>query len=178
MLKQIEKGFDTFGIAIGNLTSVILVLMIANVFYDVVMRYFFNVGSIGFQELEWHLFSIVFLLGMSYTLQQDAHVRVDLIYDNLNIPKRAYINILGTLIFIIPVAIIIGYGSIDYVIESYQSAEASGNPGGLTHRWLIKSLIPLSFLCLVISAIGFLIKQINLLQEYKLNENTLKREKS
>ena len=172
MLKKLEKAFDTFGRAIGTLTSIVLVLMIANVFYDVVMRYFFNVGSIGFQELEWHLFSIVIMLGMSYTLQQDAHVRVDVFYDNLNPSKKAFINIFGTLLFILPVALIIGYGSIDYVIESYQSNEASGNPGGLTHRWIVKSLIPLSFLLLVISAIGFLIKQINILKENKLKGET------
>ncbi|PNK59899.1 TRAP transporter small permease subunit [Psychrobacter sp. FDAARGOS_221] len=178
MLKKIEKAFDAFGTAIGGLTSIVLVLMIVNVFYDVVMRYFFNIGSIGFQELEWHLFSIIIMLGMSYTLQQDGHVRVDVFYDNLSVTKQAFINIIGTLLFIIPVAIVIGYGSIDYVIESYQSAEASGNPGGLTHRWIIKSLIPLSFLFLIISAIGFIVKQINILQEYKSGQNTLKGEQS
>lgn len=183
MLKKIEKAFDAFGTAVGGLTSIVLVLMIANVFYDVIMRYAFNVGSIGFQEMEWHLFSIVIMLGMSYTLQQEGHVRVDVFYDSLSPGKQAYINIFGTLLFILPVAIVIGYGSIDYVIESYQSNEASGNPGGLTHRWLIKSLIPLSFLFLIISAIGYIVKQINRLRDGKSNQNepknyTLQGEKS
>ncbi len=172
MLKKIEKVCDAFGTAIGNLTSVVLVLMIINVFYDVVMRYFFETGNIGLQELEWHLFSVIILLGMSYTLQQDGHVRVDLIYDNLGARKKAFINIFGTVLFVLPVAAIIGSGSTDYVLEAYQSNEGSGDPGGLPYRWIVKSLIPLSFSFLIVSAVGFLARQINIIKDHKANDKS------
>lgn len=160
MLK-LEKVFDKFADIIGYITAIAMVLMIMNVFYDVVMRYFFRSGSIAMQEMEWHLFSVIILLGISYTLKEDGHVRVDLIYDTLKDKKKAVINMIGVLLFILPISLLIGFGSIDYVIEAYQSGEQSGDPGGLTNRWLVKSLIPISFFLLIITSIGFFIRNLN-----------------
>jgi len=162
MLLKWERAFDKVADFVGNLTSILMILMMLNVFYDVIMRYFFNTGSIAMQEMEWHLFSIVILLGVSYTLKEDGHVRVDLIYDNLSDKKKAVINLVGTFVFLIPFALLILYGSIDFVNEAYQTGEISGDPGGLTHRWIIKAFIPLSMALLVFSSIGFLLKNINL----------------
>ena len=161
MLLKLERGFDKFANAIGYFTAFVMVLMILNVTYDVVMRYFFNTGSLAMQELEWHLFSVIILLGISYTLKEDGHVRVDLIYDRLTEKKKAKINMVGSAIFIIPVALLIGVESIPYVIESFNSNEISPDPGGLEYRWIVKSLIPLSFFLLIITAIGFFIKNLN-----------------
>ena len=162
MLLKLEKGFDKFADAIGYFTAFVLVLMILNVTYDVVMRYFFNTGSIAMQEMEWHLFSVVILLGISYTLKEDGHVRVDLIYDRLTEKKKAKINMVGVTLFILPVALLIGVESIPYVLESLASNEQSGDPGGLPYRWIVKSLIPLSFFLLIITTIGFFIKNLNI----------------
>ncbi|WP_174377773.1 TRAP transporter small permease subunit [Sulfurospirillum arcachonense] len=162
MLLKLERAFDKFADFIGNITGILMVLMMINVFFDVIMRYFFNTGSIGMQEMEWHLFSIVFLLGVSYSLKEDGHVRVDVIYDNLNYKKKAIINIVGTFIFLIPFALLIGFGSLEFVQESFQTAEISGDPGGLTHRWIIKSFVPASMVLLCIVAVGFIIKNINM----------------
>ena len=161
MMLKLEKGFDKFADIIGYITAIAMVLMILNVFYDVVMRYFFRAGSIGMQEMEWHLFSVIILLGISYTLKEDGHVRVDLIYDTLKDKKKAIINMVGVLLFILPISLLIGIGSIDYVVEAFQSGEQSGDPGGLTHRWIVKSLIPLSFFLLIITSVGFFIRNLN-----------------
>ena len=175
MLLKLERGFDKFADAIGYLTAFVLVLMILNVTYDVVMRYFFNTGSIAMQEMEWHLFSIIILLGISYTLKEEGHVRVDVIYDRLTEKKKAKINMVGVVLFIIPVSLLIGIESIPYVVESFNSNEQSGDPGGLPYRWIVKSLIPLSFFLLIITTIGFFIKNLNIYKglhastEYNLN---------
>ena len=171
MLLKLEKVFDKFADVIGYITAFAIVLMILNVFYDVVMRYFFNTGSIAMQEMEWHLFSVVILLGISYTLKEDGHVRVDLIYDRLSDKRKAMINMVGVVLFILPISLLIGTGSIGYVVESYTSNEQSGDPGGLTNRWIVKSLIPLSFFLLIITSVGFFIKNLNI---YKgLHKNNL-----
>ena len=162
MLLKLERGFDKFADAIGYFTAFIMVIMILNVSYDVIMRYFFNAGSIAMQEMEWHLFSVIILLGISYTLKEDGHVRVDLIYDRLTNKKKAKINMVGVALFILPVALLIGVESIPYVLESFNSNEKSGDPGGLEYRWIVKSLIPLSFFLLIITAIGFFIKNLNI----------------
>jgi TRAP-type mannitol/chloroaromatic compound transport system permease small subunit len=174
MLLKLERGFDKFADAIGYFTAFVMVLMILNVTYDVIMRYFFNTGSIAMQEMEWHLFSVIILLGISYTLKEDGHVRVDLIYDRLTNKKKAKINMVGVVFFILPIALLIGIESIPYVIESFASNEQSGDPGGLPYRWIVKSLIPLSFFLLIVTAIGFFIKNLNVynglhdLDEYNL----------
>jgi len=162
MLVRLEKAFDKVADIIGNLTGILMILMMLNVFYDVIMRYFFNTGSIAMQEMEWHLFSVIILLGVSYTLKEDGHVRVDLIYDNLSDKKKAVINLVGTFVFLIPFSMLILYGSIGFVQEAYQTGEISGDPGGLTHRWIIKAFVPCSMGLLIFAAIGFLIKNINL----------------
>ncbi|WP_206732082.1 TRAP transporter small permease subunit [Halarcobacter ebronensis] len=161
MLLKLERGFDKFANFIGTITAIAMVLMILNVFYDVVMRYFFKSGSIAMQEMEWHLFSVIILIGIAYTLKEDGHVRVDLIYDKLTPRKKAMINMIGSIIFILPIAILVGLSSIDNAVEAFHSMEQSGDPGGLPYRWIVKSLIPLSFLLLIITTVGFFIKNLN-----------------
>lgn len=161
MLLKLERGFDKFANLIGTITAFAMVLMILNVSYDVVARYFFRSGSIAMQEMEWHLFSVIILLGISYTLKEDGHVRVDLIYDKLSERRKALINMVGVIVFILPIALLVGISSIDNAVEAFSSGEMSGDPGGLTNRWIVKALIPLSFLLLIITSIGFFIRNLN-----------------
>lgn len=177
MLLRLERGFGKFADFIGAITAVTMVLMIFNVFYDVIMRYFLRSGSIAMQEMEWHLFSVIILLGVSYTLKEDGHVRVDLIYDRLTPRKKAMINMVGAVIFIMPIALLVGISSIDNVLEAIETMEQSGDPGGLPYRWIVKSLIPLSFFLLIITNIGFFIKNLNVyLGLHPMDEYNLKGE--
>ncbi len=162
MLLKLERGFNKFADVIGTITAVTMVLMILNVFYDVIMRYFFKSGSIAMQEMEWHLFSVIILLGISYTLKEDGHVRVDLVYDRLPDRKKAMINMVGVIAFILPIVFLVGLSSIGNAHEAFLSMEQSGDPGGLPYRWIVKALIPLSFLLLLITSIGYFIKNLNI----------------
>ncbi len=155
-LKIIGKIIDI----LGNFCSLLMVLMILNVFYDVIMRYFFNDVSIGMQELEWHLFAAMFMFGIAYTLKEDAHVRVDIFYDAMTKRKQAFINIFGSLIFALPITLLIFYYSIDYTMEAYTMGEGSADPGGLPHRWIVRSVIPLSSLFLVLAIVHVVLSQI------------------
>ena len=149
---------DRITAAIGKLSAILLLLLLLNVFYDVIMRYLFNDVSIGMQELEWHLYATLFLLGISYTLSQNGHVRVDVIYNQLSPRRQAMIDIGGTLLLLIPFALLISWYGVGFVADSYQLGEGSGDPGGLPHRWVIKAMIPLSFLLLILSSIGFMLR--------------------
>ena len=149
---------DRITAAIGKLSAILLLLLLLNVFYDVIMRYLFNDVSIGMQELEWHLYATLFLLGISYTLSQNGHVRVDVIYNQLSPGRQAMIDIGGTLLLLIPFALLISWYGVGFVADSYQLGEGSGDPGGLPYRWVIKAMIPLSFLLLILSSIGFMLR--------------------
>ena len=169
-MEKLNNFFEKLNFIIGKILVLIMILLILNVFYDVISRYFFYLLSIALQELEWHFFGVMILFGMSYTLKTEGHVRVDFIYNNLSPKKQALINILGTIFFIIPFAIFIVYGSYDFVMDSYTTNEISDDPGGLTHRWIIKAMIPISFIYLVITSIGYIIQNIII---YKQNKSEL-----
>jgi len=159
LLKVTSKILD----AVGGFCSILMLLMIVNVFYDVVMRYFFNDASIGMQELEWHLFAAMFMFGIAYTIKEDAHVRVDIFYDNVSQRSQAWINIFGSVVLALPIILLIGYYSIDYTLEAYQMGEGSGDPGGLPHRWIVRSVIPLSAAFMALALIHVILSQITVL---------------
>jgi TRAP-type mannitol/chloroaromatic compound transport system permease small subunit len=147
----------------GWIAGVLNLVMLVNVFYDAIMRYFFKTGSIALQEMEWHLFAMVFLFGIAYGLKEDGHVRVDVLYDRFSPRNKALVNIAGTVLLLLPLSVLIIEGSVWYVQEAYTSGEVSGDPGGLPYRWLIKLVIPASFVFLVVSAIGFIIHNLNII---------------
>ena len=162
MLLRLERYFDRFSDLMGWIACFLNLVMLVNVFYDAIMRYFFRSGSIALQEMEWHLFSIVFLFGMAFTLKEDAHVRVDVLYDQFSPRWKAVVNIAGALFFLIPLSVLIVNGSYWFVKEAYEVNEVSGDPGGLAYRWLIKSAIPASFVFLIVSACRFIVRNINI----------------
>lgn len=174
-MKRVLKILDKFTDFIGYIAAFAMLVMLLNVFYDVVMRYFFKASSIGMQELEWHLFSVVFLFGMAYALKENGHVRVDMFYDTMKPKKQALVNVLGSIIFIIPFSLLIIKGGYAFAYEAYELGEMSADPGGLAHRWIIKSTIALSFIFLIISTISFILHNIGvMINKDTPNEHTFR----
>lgn len=164
MLEKLEKAIARLVDIVGFLLAIILLLMVLNVAYDVMMRYFFRASSVGMQELEWHLFALIILYGVGVALKDEAHVRVDFIYDTLQPKKKALINLLGTVVFLAPLTLLIIFGSYDFVMDSYLTNEISEDPGGLTNRWIIKAMIPCSLIFLLISGFGYTLRNIKVLR--------------
>jgi TRAP-type mannitol/chloroaromatic compound transport system permease small subunit len=169
MLEKIERFYHRYNMVLGKILVIAMILMTVNVSYDVVMRYFFHNSSVAMQEMEWHLFSIIILFGMSVSLLDEGHVRVDFIYDRLAGTTKAKINIIGTIILLLPLAMLVLFGSIEFVRDAYDIGEISEDPGGLPYRWVIKAMIPLSFFLLLFSAFGYIVKNINI---YRTLKNT------
>ncbi|MGD8885218.1 MAG: TRAP transporter small permease subunit, partial [Gammaproteobacteria bacterium] len=133
--------------------------------YDVFMRFVFHIGSVALQELEWHLFAVLFLLGASYTLKHDGHVRVDIFYQSkyLSDRHRAWIDLLGTLIFLLPFCVLIIVASWEFVATSFSIGEGSPDPGGLPYRFLLKAAMPLGFALLIIQGVAIMLRSIDIL---------------
>jgi len=157
-MNKIIKVLDKLMDLIGGVAAIAMILMLLNVFYDVLMRYFFKNSSIGMQEMEWHLFAVVFLFGMAYALKEDGHVRVDMFYETMSPKKQALINMIGAFVFIVPFALIIINSSYAFALDAYELGEISGDPGGLTDRWIVKGAIATSFVFLLLSTISFVLK--------------------
>ena len=146
---MIDKSIKYLGLFTAFILSVLVVLVV----YDATVRYLFSGGSIALQELEWHLFDVVILFGISYTLKENAHVRVDIFYASYSEKTKAFINIISSLFFILPFSLLIIYIGIEFVELSFSQNEASSNPGGLEYRYLVKALLPLSFVFLSLQAL-------------------------
>ena len=109
----------------------------------VVMRYGFNVGSIMAQEAVTYMHGSLFMLGAAYALKSGAHVRVDIFYRNFSPRGQAWVNSLGSIVFLMPLCAFIGFSSWNYVSESWIVRETSAEPGGIPAVFLLKSIIPL-----------------------------------
>ncbi|MGD8556524.1 MAG: TRAP transporter small permease subunit [Chromatiales bacterium] len=170
LLLKAEAAITRFSTWIGYVCGILLLLLIANVFYDVVARYVFNSVSIGMQEMEWHLYASMFLLGVSYAISTEGHVRVDLIYERLSPKRRAIIDLTGSLALLMPFTLMVFWFGIDFTWQAWDIDEGSGDPGGLPNRWIIKGMIPLSFLAMAISGLGMALRSINILRGHHLEE--------
>ena len=154
-------NFDKIANLIGKFCSRLSLLLVILVSSDVFLRYIFNFSTASLYELEWHVFAVIFLLGSVYTLHIDEHVRVDVFYNKFSKKNKKLVNLFGSLIFLIPFGIVISYTSIPFVEDSYNILESSPDPGGLPFRFLIKSIITVSFFLL--ASIG-IIRIINCLK--------------
>ena len=139
---------------IGEKSSYINVLLVMIICIDVFMRYILNTTQTWVIELEWHLFAVIFLLGASYTLQEDQHVRVDLFYADRSIKSKAWINLTGTLLFLVPWCLILINSSFNYATNSWLMNEGSPNPGGLPARYIIKYCMTFGFVLLLLQGIA------------------------
>lgn len=146
----------------GRLASWLLLLMVLIIAYDVAMRYLFQNGSVAVQELEWHLFALIFLLAGAYTLKHDEHVRVDVFYHSrwMNDRHRAWVDLLGGLFLLLPFCLLLISGSIPFVSNSYTMMEGSPDPGGLPYRFLLKAAIPLGFLLLLLQGLAMIMSRV------------------
>jgi TRAP-type mannitol/chloroaromatic compound transport system permease small subunit len=147
VVSVVDRWVDRIGRTASWLTLAIVVLMAANV----LLRYAFSIGSVWSQELEWHLLAPMVLAGMTYALAQGEHVRVDVLYAHYPPRRQAAVDVLSALLAVAFALLVIRY-SIPYVMQSYSIGEISSDPGGLTHRWVLKALIPLGFAVFAVQA--------------------------
>ena len=170
-LLKLEEIINSISEWLGKLSALLFILLLFNVFYDVIMRYLFNDVSIGMQELEWHLYASVFLLGIPYALKTGGHVRVDVIYEGLDIRKKAWIDLLGTIVFLLPFTMLVVWYGWGFMVEAYNLGERSGDPGGLPYRWIIKGMIPLAFFFMMVSGLGLMLRSVNTLRGHHTEED-------
>jgi TRAP-type mannitol/chloroaromatic compound transport system permease small subunit len=150
-LSRVLDGVIRF---IGDQVSWIWVILMLVIVYQVVLRYAFGQGSIALEEIQWHLFGIGFILGLSYCFTHDRHVRVDVVAERLPTRTRAWIELFGILILLLPLAIAVVWEAIPFALRSWQLNEISPAPGGLPYRWIPKSFIIIGFALLAIAAIS------------------------
>ena len=141
---------ERIGVAVSWLTTV----LVAVVCYDVFTRYLLKSSLVAVQELQWHLFAVIFLIGAAYTLKHGKHVRVDVFYNRFSAKTRAWVDFLGSLIFLLPFCLVAIWCSHTFVINAYTFGEGSPDPGGLPARFILKAAIPAGFLLLALQGLA------------------------
>lgn len=163
MLKIIIDLAESLSSVMGKCVAWLTLGMMALTCLIVVMRYGFNEGSIALQESVLYLHALVFMLGAAYTFKADEHVRVDVFYRGFSAKKKAWVNLVGGIIFLLPVTLYTSYLSFDYVAASWRVMETSQEPGGLPFIYLLKTLIPVMMISLIIQGLADIFKSLGII---------------
>lgn len=155
-----SRFLDAASIKVGHAASWLTLLMVLVTFVIVVMRYVFDAGLIWLQESLTWMHAVVFMLGAAYTLQQDEHVRVDIFYREMSDKQRAWVNLLGVLIFVFPMCGFFVYESVDYVAASWSIREVSRNSGALPYPFvpLLKSVLVIMPIAVTLQGLSLLLR--------------------
>lgn len=156
-LQRVSRRIDTLNERVGHAVSWLSIVIVAVIAWNVFLRYVFHTGSVALQELEWHLFGPLFILTAAYTLGQDEHVRVDIFYSRLSSKRRAFVDLVGSLAFLIPVCVLIIWTSWDFVAASWAAGEGTPDPGGLPARYVLKAVMPVGFVLLGLQGLSMAI---------------------
>jgi TRAP-type mannitol/chloroaromatic compound transport system permease small subunit len=140
-LLRLADRLDAVNGHIGNAVAWLALGMVLTTFVVVVLRYAFDGGSIALQESVTYMHAVLFMLGAAYTLQRNGHVRVDIFYQRFSRRGRAWVDLLGTLVLLLPVAVFILSSSWGYVLESWNIRESSREAGGIPYVYVLKTLL-------------------------------------
>ena len=151
---RLSSGIDRVLVRVGDAISWVWLLLVAVIIGNVILRYAFGTGRIEFEELQWHLYAVGFLSGLSYCMQADAHVRIDVLRDRLRPRLQAWIELYGLLLLLFPFAALICVYGIPFVADSFTSGEISPSPGGLPYRWIIKAALVGGFALLALGGVS------------------------
>jgi len=160
MFLKLAAAFETVVKTISAICCWSSALLMMAIILNVVMRYGFDNGSIMLEEVQWHLYAIGIMFGLSYAEITNAHVSVDLLAERFKPNTQRLWQIFGAIFFILPFIFVILYNSFDYVETAYRLNESSISPLGLPMRWLIKAAIPASFILLAMAVLVRLIRNV------------------
>ena len=151
---SLTKKIDDFVLKIGEVFNWLWVFLVIVIILNVVLRYVFKNGMIELEELQWHLYCIGWLVGLSSTYIVDAHVRVDVLSEKLSYRKKLWFELFGILILFLPFVILVLYYAVPFFELSWTTSERSSSANGLPARWFVKGFLVISFFLLLISGIS------------------------
>ncbi len=157
-----QNLIDRVSDATGKLVAWLTLVMVVVTFIIVVMRYVFDAGLIGLQESVIWMHGAVFMLGAAYTLLHEEHVRVDIFYRAMSVRRRAWVDLLGVIIFLLPLCVYLAYAAFDFAAFSWSIRESSREPGGLPYPFipLLKSVLLLMPLTLAMQGVSMLLRSL------------------
>jgi TRAP-type mannitol/chloroaromatic compound transport system permease small subunit len=157
-LLQLSRLIDGLSEAVGRAAIWLVLVVVIISAGNAVSRFAFNLSSNAMLEIQWYIFSAIFLFCAAYVLKKNEHIRIDVIAGRLSERKQNWIDVFGILVFLLPMALLIGYLSWPVFMNAWHSGEGSPSPGGLI-RWPVRLLMPIGFALLILQACSELIKR-------------------
>jgi TRAP-type mannitol/chloroaromatic compound transport system permease small subunit len=151
--RGLRGGIERLVDVIGEWTSWISLVIVLVMATNVILRYLFSVGTVWAQELEWHLLVPLILFGMSYAMRHGEHVRVDILYAKFPERTKHIVDFISA-VLCAALSVLVIWFSLHYIEQAYVIDEGSPDPGGIPHRYLIKSLIPIGFALLLLQSVA------------------------
>ena len=145
---------DAIVVRAGDAASWLWPLLVVVVVINVFGRYVLGMGSIMLEEIQWHIYAVGFLMGLSYCADIDRHVRVDVLAEHWSPRMRAWIELTGLTLFMLPFVLVLAIWSVPYVVSSWDFKEVSTAPGGLPYRWALKSFMVIGMALLALTALS------------------------
>jgi len=158
-LLQFSRLIDALSERVGRLAIWLVLIVVVISAGNAVSRFAFNLSSNAMLEIQWYLFSAIFLFCAAYVLKKNEHIRIDVVAGRLSARAQNWIDVFGFLVFLLPMALIIAYLSWPVFMNAWHTGEGSPNPGGLI-RWPVRLLMPIGFALLILQACSELIKRL------------------
>jgi TRAP-type mannitol/chloroaromatic compound transport system permease small subunit len=153
-----SRGLDSLVRRVGDAISWLWLVLLGVVVLNVLLRYLFGEGRIEFEEIQWHLYATGFLVALAYAVESDDHVRVDFLRDRFSPRLRAWFELYGILLLLLPFVALVLFHAVPFVAHSFAQGEVSNAPGGLAYRWAIKSMLFVGFALLGLAAVSRLVR--------------------
>ena len=170
-LLSVSRGIDRFNEFFGKICDWLVLLACVVSAANAMVRYAYDISSNSWLELQWYMFAVIVMLGASYTLKRNEHVRVDIWYMTLSERGQVWVDLIGTVLFLLPTCLVLCWLSWPFFMQSFNVWEHSSNAGGLI-RWPIKFVIPLGFALIALQGISELIKRVGMLMGYATEVTT------
>jgi TRAP-type mannitol/chloroaromatic compound transport system permease small subunit len=173
LLSKIAQWINQFNYRMGQMISWLTLILVALVIIVVLSRYLLGIGSIAIQESVTYVHAVIFMLGLAFTLQRGGHVRVDIFYRDFSARRKAIVDLIGTVIFLLPFCGLILFGSWDYVMASWSIKESSSETGGIAAVYLLKTLMLFMPITLALQGLAQIIDSVLVL---KVDSSVMERE--
>jgi TRAP-type mannitol/chloroaromatic compound transport system permease small subunit len=157
------RVLDGIILHVGNTLSWLNVVLVLVILVQVILRYAFGKGMVSLEELQWHLYAVCIMFGLSYGIITDSHIRLDLLHRRFSTKQKEIVEFFGMLLLVMPMVLVLFLHGIDFVETSIRIGERSDSPLGLPYRWIIKSVVPVSMVFMAIAAISRMIRSVYLI---------------
>ena len=173
LLSKIAQWINQLNYRMGQMISWLTLILVALVIIVVLSRYLLGIGSIAIQESVTYVHAVIFMLGLAFTLQRGGHVRVDIFYRDFSARRKAIVDLIGTVIFLLPFCGLILFGCWDYVMASWSIKESSSETGGIAAVYLLKTLMLFMPITLALQGLAQIIDSVLVL---KVDSSGMERE--